>query len=765
MISAFSESTRPGQNMSCSQRTCSIRRGWVVAGTMLLFLHAAAIAQNQENPSMNQSHPQPLAATQVAPGVWKIRLGTPEKITPTQAAEFPPANDRLQALPGCDACPVDPEGVSFKTSPRGCTIELPMGKDEHVFGFGLQMLSLEQTGKKRTLRVNSDPKTDTGDSHAPVPFYVTTNGYGVFVDTARYARFYCGTHGSTRRTATKSEARSKDAGQVEVNPDLLYKKKTASSATMGVDIPVAQGADVYVFGGPTMCNAVQRYNLFSGGGCVPPLWGLGVMYRGFGKFSADDALKLAAEMRERHIPCTMFGLEPGWQSHAYSCSYVWAKDRFPNPDDFVSKMRAQHYEINLWEHAYVHPSSPLHSSIAKAAGDIEVWGGLVPDFLTTNSKKAFSDYHETEFVKKGITGFKGDECDASDFNNSAWAFPEHSEFPSGADGEQMHSLLGVLYQQALLQPFRNTGTRTYGQIRSSQGLAAPYPFVLYSDLYDHKDFVRSLLTAGFSGLLWEPEVRSCGSVEELVRRVQTAVLAPQTVINSWFLANPPWKQVDRDKNVRGEFMPNWQDAETSCRQLLNLRMSLVPYLYSAFVKYHETGTPPVRALVLDWPDDAKTRGIDDEYMLGDQLLVAPIFTGQQERTVYLPAGGWFCFWTNQKYEGGREHTVRLPLDQIPIFVKEGAILPLAKPVEWIDKNTCFEVTAFTHGSPCKDFAVYEDDGVTTAFEQGAQNKVVLSWSPEAGGKLARTGKFEGTRYKVTDWKSSAPGSWLEQSRP
>jgi alpha-D-xyloside xylohydrolase len=252
-------------------------------------------------------------------------------------------------------------------------------------------------------------------------------------------------------------------------------------------------------------------------------------------------------------------------------------------------------------------------------------------------------------------------------------------------------------------------------------------------------------------------VRQCDSDEDLLRRLQTAIMSPQTVVDAWFLKNPPWKQVNRDKNNRGEFMPNWQDAETSCRKLLELRMSLVPYLYSSFMKYRETGLPPVRALVLDWPADPKTRNIDDEYMLGEQLLVAPKFTGELSRKVYLPAGDWFSFWTGQNFYGGQTYQTTCPLEHIPIFVKSGSILPLAKPVEWIAKDTCFQMTAFTFGDTCRDFALYEDDGVTNAFERGKQAKLILSWHSGTGGKATRTGQFEPKRYDITGWKSCSTG--------
>ena len=129
-----------------------------------------------------------------------------------------------------------------------------------------------------------------------------------------------------------------------------------------VEIPEAEGVDVYVFAGPTMRAAVQRYNLFSGGGALPPRWGLGVWYRVKGDFNQDETLKLASEFRDRRIPCDVIGLEPGWQTHAYSCTYVWSKS-FPGPAGMAKQLASKSYRLNLWEHAFTHPDSPIHDPL------------------------------------------------------------------------------------------------------------------------------------------------------------------------------------------------------------------------------------------------------------------------------------------------------------------------------------------------------------------------------------------------------------------
>ena len=138
----------------------------------------------------------------------------------------------------------------------------------------------------------------------------------------------------------------------------------------------------------------------------------------------------------------------------------------------------------------------------------------------------------------GVSGFKLDECDNSDFTGG-WSFPEASQFPSGVDGEQMHSLFGLRYQSALWQQFQQRKQPTYSLVRSSGALASPYPFVLYSDLYNHRQFVRALVNSGFSGLLWCPEVRDAKNEEDLLRRLQTVVFSPLAMINGWYIPNPP----------------------------------------------------------------------------------------------------------------------------------------------------------------------------------------------------------------------------------
>ena len=230
----------------------------------------------------------------------------------------------------------------------------------------------------------------------------------------------------------------------------------------------------------------------------------------------------------------------------------------------IGDLEKRNFRVNLWEHAFTNPESPIYKDLVPYSGDYEVWGGVVPDFLTPEARQIFADFHEKNHVALGVSGYKLDECDNSDFTRN-WSFPEFSSFPSGADGEQMHCLFGLRYQDTIQNIFEKRREPTYGLVRNSQALAAPYPYVLYSDLYDHREFIRGLVNAGFSGLLWTPELRDARNREDLVRRLQSAALSPMALINAWYIRNPPWKQVDREANNNGQFDPQWREIEAECR--------------------------------------------------------------------------------------------------------------------------------------------------------------------------------------------------------
>ncbi len=566
----------------------------------------------------------------------KISYGTPEEFVPSKFCKTLNYKESIIKY--------DVEKIIFSATSKGCRLEFPVSEKEQIYGFGLQLKEFNHRNRRLRLKVNSDPVAPTGDSHAPVPFFVTTEGYGIYIDTARCIEICCG---MTKKSFRKEE---KDVSDVKLTTQELYaEKKTRETSYIVVDIPSAKGVDIYIFEGETITDVVAQYNMLSGGGCDVPEWGLGVLYRAYGRSTEDDIKNLADYFEKSNIPCDTIGFEPGWQSAAYPCTYVWNKENFPNYEKTVDYLKGKGYHINLWEHAYVRASSPLYEKLFDLSGDYEVWNGIVPDFSLKKARDIFADYHREKFVKMGIDGFKLDECDGSDFCLSDWCFPDCAKFPSGMDGEQYHNLFGALYMQTVNQAL--DGKKTLSEVRSAGALCASYPFVLYSDLYDLPDFIRGVANSGFSGILWTPEVRDAKTEKEFIRRLQANVFSCQCIINGWYCEDVPWKALG---------------CENKVRELLKLRKSLVPMLKSAFDKYRDSGVAPIRALVSDYTDDENTFEIDDEYIFCDDLIVCPIMNDKDEREVYLPKGNWRDFWTKEKVNSGR-FTVKS--ENIPVFEK------------------------------------------------------------------------------------------------
>jgi len=689
--------------------------------------------------------------SKLANGVWRIRFGRPEPDVPAAFRQREAMTGQINGIGGAGQVPFALETVLFRRASGRLVVYIPCNlPEEEIYGFGLDPGAYRQKGLRKYLTVSAQTWKETGASHGPVPFYVSTAGYGVYVDTARVPFVHV-----ARLTPKGSRTNGLAKAQLETSETALYAGKEAGGQLEVVfDIPAAAGVDVYIFGGPTLREVVQRYILFSGGGCIPPMWGLGLKYRTYTKADQSTALDVARALRDFEIPCDMFGLEPGWQTHAYSSSLVWSPERFPDPDGLISQLDSLGFRLNLWEHAYIHPSSPLFDPLGDRSGDYLVWEGLVVDFVDTEASRLFADFHDVQFVRKGVTGFKLDECDRQIITDTKpFNYPYVTSFPSGIDGDQMTQLYGYLYQKAVYSVFRKHNLRTWGDVRATGALAAPLPFSLYSDAYGFDQYLRQLVNASFCGLLWSPEVRRAKSFEELANRVAMSAFAPQMCLNIWFAPNPIWLQYDGEKNRVSELLPADEQTRVAdmIREIVNLRMSLLPYFYSAFYDYRYQGIPPTRSLLIDAPHDQKLLDVDNQFMFGKSLLVAPFMGSASEREVYFPSeNDWVDYRTSIVYKGGKSYQFAGKPGEIPIFVQLNTLLPVARPLQHVGPDAMFEIMVRVYGDAPSPFTLYEDDGETFDFEKGERNRVLLEWS-KGKGSVSRYGRFEGRRYQINEW--------------
>lgn len=660
----------------------------------------------------------------VAPGVWKTIIGNPDDYNLLKAAGSQPSVGGLARMPE-PGFPLSEEKVTYQLNEGKVSLRFPLLKEEQIFGFGLNFQTIFQRGKVLELHVDHYGGKDNGRTHAPVPFYVSDRGYGVFVNAARYIKVWCG---------TAIRADSPDFPVVrDRNTDKKWSSRPYSDAVEML-VPAA-GVEIYVFEGPTALDAVRRFNLFNGGGCLPPRWGLGFTQRVKSLYTADEVKREVEAFNQHGFPLDFVGLEPGWQSKSYPCTFEWDKNRYPDPAGFVQEMKAQGIRLNLWTNPYVSPESPIYKALKPYYGSHTVWCGQVPDLLVPEAVNLFSNQLNRSQVKIGVSGYKIDEVDGYDF----YLWPDVATFPSGKSAEQMRQTYGVLMQKLTADLYRQQNERTYGLVRASNGGASNLPYVIYNDYYSHEDFITALCNSGFSGVLWTPEVRQSKSGEEWLRRFQTVCFSPMAMINAWSSGTKPW---------------SFPEVEKEVKEYAELRMALLPYFYSEFAKYHFEGTPPFRAMYLEpgfliRPAEQKgssdlnenpyaeavRKEIKDQYMAGESLLVAPLFTGQTSRKVILPEGKWFDFYTGKYAGAGEVITVEPGLARIPVFVKDGALIPMMKPRLRAPKaGEKINLEVRHYGTKAGLYRLYDDDGETFDYERGAFSWRELKIEPSENGK-------------------------------
>ena len=686
-----------------------------------------------------------LAWTEIAPGIWSAQVGEQEAGTFRELAAAPVKEDALKAMGAVDF-PFDSAASKGQViNGTRTSVRLPLGTDEQVYGLGMQFRNMNRRGEVYHLRTDHYGGI-LGRTHAPTPFYVTSAGYGVLFNTTKWISVYPGVGNRKDSSLPPRRDRTTDGAWQAVPPSDSVEASTNSD-----------GMEILVFAGPTPLDAVRRYNLYFGGGPLLPRWGLGFWHRVPTAASDASVTEEVDEFAKRDFPLDVIGLEPGWQSHAYPCSFDWSPVRFPDPKSFVDSMTDRKLKVNLWVNPYIAPSSSIFEAMQPYTGSHTVWLGEVPDCTLPEARKILTDHHKKTHLDIGVSGYKIDEVDGID----NWLWPDHATFPSGTSAEDMRQTYGSRLQQTFTEMFREQNMRTYSLVRGSNGGASAYPFAIYSDYYNHKGFVTALCNASLSGVLWTPEIRSAGSDKEWVLRMQTVCFSPMAMLNAWASGLKPWSR---------------EKVDTEIRDAMKWRVRFLPYLYTAFAQYYHEGTPPFRAMVLEpgyiptTEEEAGTldgeknpyalavrKDVTDQYMMGDSILVAPFFVGDRRRDVVLPPGNWYDFYTG-KYVGNGE-VIEIPFDlkQIPLFVKEGGIIPLLKDdanntSAWQD-GVALEIRHY--GTQPGSTRLYDDDGSTFDYEKGDYSWYDLSVNKD-GNKLSGSVTQASATYPQTfgevEWK-------------
>jgi alpha-D-xyloside xylohydrolase len=650
---------------------------------------------------------QQLKWTTVAPGVWKAVIGKPDAYNLLTASGAKPYVAGLAKM-GSGNFPFLQGEIAATINDGKTYLRFPLNKEEQLYGFGLNFQTVHQRGRIMQLHVDHYGGRDDGRTHSPTPFYVSSKGYGVFINSSRYINVYAG---SAARKDSKNPPVEKDR-----NTDKSWQAHPYSDAVEML-VPAA-GVEMYVFAGPTTLDAVRRFNLFNGGGPLPPRWGLGFTQRVKSLYTSEEVIKEAQTFEEKGYPLDFIGLEPGWQSKSYPGTFEWDKSRYPQPASFVKQMADMGIKLNLWINPYFSKSASFYNALKPYTASHTVWVGEVPDFNIPQARKIFFGQLQKNQVNIGVSGYKIDEVDGNDH----YLWPDVATFPSGKSAEQMRQTYALLTMRYSLEMFHQQNRRTYGLVRANNAGGVSFPYVIYNDYYNHEDFITALINSGTAGVLWTPEVRASKTSEEWLRRFQTVIFSPMAMINAWASGTKPW---------------SYPEVAEQVKELALLRMQMMPYWYSEFAKYHFQGTPPFRGMHLEQgfkPDVKKEtvgsleenpyalavlKEIKDQYMAGEFLLVAPLFTGQKSRKIVLPKGKWFDFYTGKYAGNGEVLTVEPGLNKIPVYVKDGGIIPMIKARLHAPKlNEKVDLEIRVYGTKPSTYMLYDDDGETFNYEKG-----------------------------------------------
>jgi alpha-glucosidase len=494
---------------------------------------------------------------------------------------------------------------------------------------------------------------------------------------------------------------------------------------------LAAGGEVrcYVLPGPSPREVLERYTLLTGRSPLPPLWALGYHQSRWSYHPAAEVERLAAEFRERRIPCD--GL---WLDIAHMDGYrvfTWDPQGFPDPAALLAGLARRGFKavtivdpgVKVDQGYRVYREGVARQAFARnGRGGIyvgRVWPGraVFPDFSCPETRRWWGDLHR-ELLDAGVRGIWNDMNEPCVFGPRR-TMPNSVRFDNEGRGgahAELHNQYGLLMARAThegllrLRPDRRpfiltraafSGVHRYAAVWTGDNVAT------WTHLRLVTPMVLGLGLAGvpfagadIGGFMGSP------SGELFLRFLQLGAFLPFFRTHAWLKARrrEPWS-----------FGP---EIEAAARRVIELRYRLLPYLYTAFHQNERDGRPVVRPLWWDGDHDPRAFAADDQFVLGDHLLVAPVVRrGARSRTLYLPRGEWRRFVTGERYEGGRAITVPAPLAEIPLFVRAGAVLPMREVQQYADERPLARLDLELYPGEAVS-ECYEDDGEGFGYRRG-----------------------------------------------
>ncbi|MBP3040309.1 DUF5110 domain-containing protein [Bacillaceae bacterium Marseille-Q3522] len=493
---------------------------------------------------------------------------------------------------------------------------------------------------------------------------------------------------------------------------------------------MAEGGQVnaYLLLGEDIKETVSLYTGLTGKTPLPPKWALGYHQSRYSYMSQDEAAQIVEQFNKHKIPLDCIYLDIHYMD-GYRV-FTFDENKFPQYEAFIQDVKKQGVDVVpivdpgvKKDPAYAVYREGIENNYfcKNLEGDVyfgEVWPGIsaFPDFLNTDVQKWWGALHRF-YTDLGIRGIWNDMNEPSVFNETKTMDQDviHQSNGNKITHREAHNLYGLYMSKATFEGLqKQLSGRPFVLTRAGYAGIQRYSAVWTGDnrsYWEHLEMsLPMIMNLGMSGVAFTGAdvggFSSDTTPELLIRWTQAGAFLP------YFRNHSVQDSIYQEPWAFGK------DTLASIKKYIELRYRFIPYLYTMFYFTGQTGLPVVRPLVMEYPRDPETFQCSDEFLFGSQILIAPILRpGQTRRSVYLPEGAWYDFWTEQVYEGGKYHLITADLDTLPIFVKAGTILPFGSAVKNTKEKQEIELKIYFSKDKEMTGYLYEDDGYSYRYKE------------------------------------------------
>lgn len=517
--------------------------------------------------------------------------------------------------------------------------QLDLGVGEHIYGLGERFTNFVKNGQVVDIW-NEDGGTSSEQAYKNVPFYLSSEGYGVFVNHPEHVSF-------------------------EVGSEVVSKVQFS--------VP-GESLEYFIIGGRTLKDVLINYTTLTGKPALPPAWSFGLWLTTSFTTDYDEATvnSFIDGMAQRNLPLHVFHFDCFWMKEYQWTDFQWDPDMFPDPEGMLKRLKDKGLKICVWINSYIAQKSPLFKEgmkngylVKTPEGDVWQWDmwqagmGLV-DFTNPAAAEWYKG-HLRRLVDMGVDCFK------TDFGER---IPTDVVYHDGSDPYKMHNYYTFLYNKAVFEVLEEKLGHNEAMLFARSATAGSQQFPVHwggdcSATYDSMaETLRGGLSLGLSGFgYWSHDISGFERT------------APPDIYKRWvaFGLLSSHSRLHGNESYRVPWLFD-EEAVEVLRHFTNMKCALMPYLFASAIESSLTGLPMMRAMVLEFPEDPTCHYLDTQYMLGENLLVAPIFNDQGRVKYYVPEGRWTDFFSGDTIEGGKWRDEVHGYMTLPLLAKPNSLI-------------------------------------------------------------------------------------------